>query len=115
MNDQSSGNAARAITQVVTIAAAILASLFVAAAIEAPGSDPSRLAAIFPPWWSGQRAIAAAASAGDILGVGGARFVVILHGDPTDLAGRLRAAGALFTVSSDFAGLCSPRGKETGS
>jgi hypothetical protein len=107
------GTRARASAQVALVAAAILTSLLAAAQIEAPGSDPSRVAAIFPPWWSGQRAITAAASVGEILGVGGAPFVVILHGDPSNLARRVRAAGALLTLSSNPAGLCTPRPLES--
>jgi hypothetical protein len=95
--------------KIAVVALAILTSLFAAAAIEAPASDPGRIAAVFPPWWSGPRAIAAAASVGDIVGIGGAPFVVVLHGDPSNLARRVRAAGALLTLTSNIAGFCTPR------
>lgn len=108
MGDESSGKAARAILQITFVASTILATLFAAAIVGGAGDDRGRVAAIFPPWWSGHRAIEAAASAGDILGVGGARFVVILHGDPEGLRARARAAGALFTLSAAFAGSCTP-------
>lgn len=109
MDGKRSLRATQTGTKIAVVALAILASLFAAAAIEAPASDPSRVAAIFPPWWSGPRAIAAAASVGDIVGVGGAPFVVILHGDSETLARRVRAAGALLTLTSNIAGFCSPR------
>jgi hypothetical protein len=62
---------------------------------------------VFPPWWSERRAIGAAAMAGDILGVGAAPFVILVHGDPATLQAKARAAGALLVISSDRAGLCS--------
>jgi hypothetical protein len=89
----------------------IVATFGLAAVVGAPPTDPSRIAAFFPPWWSQARSVAAAASAGDILGVGAAPFVVIVHGDPTTLSRRVRAAGAMFVLASDPLGYCNPPAK----
>lgn len=59
-------------------------SLFAAVAVDAQPRTPGRVAAVFPPWWSPAQIVGAAGSAGDIAGAGGASFVVILRGDPSD-------------------------------
>ena len=96
------------ILPILVTSLAILVSFVAAAAVNATPSDPSRVAVIFPPWWSEARAVTAAASAGEILGVGGVPFIVILHGDSTTVARRARSVGALFTLGADPASLCSP-------
>jgi hypothetical protein len=106
MNGGTMGKAAAATGQVLLIGAAILASLYPATGAAA-SADPSHVAAIFPPWWPQARAIAAAGSAGDILGVGAAPFVILVHGDPATLQRKARSAGALIVFSSERAGLCS--------
>jgi hypothetical protein len=70
--------------------------------------DPSRAAAVFPPWWGERRVIGAAASAGDIVARGGAVNVVLVRGDPATLQARLRTAGALFLLDPLAAGFCGP-------
>jgi len=90
-------------------AAAILAGLLAAVSVNAAPRDPSRVAAVFPPWWSVAQSISAAGSAGDIATVGGAPFIIILRGDPVDLAHRARAAGALLILDPDLAGVCAPK------
>jgi hypothetical protein len=62
---------------------------------------------VFPPWWTASRAMAAAASAGDILGVGGLPFVVIVHRDSTGVARGASSVGALFVVDADTKSMCS--------
>jgi len=44
-------------------------------------------------------------------GVGGAPFVVIVHGDPITLTRRAQTAGALFVLASDPLGYCNPPAK----
>ena len=83
--------------------------LFAAATVNAAPRDPSRVAAIFPPWWSAAQAVSAAGSAGDIAATGSAPFIVILRGDPTDLAQRARSVGALLVLDPNLAGLCAPK------
>jgi len=96
---------------ILIVSLSIMVTLGLAAAVSAAPTDPSRVAAIFPPWWSQARSVAAAASAGDILGVGGAPFVVIVHGDPITLTRRAQTAGALFVLASDPLGYCNPPAK----
>jgi hypothetical protein len=86
---------------------AILASLAAAATVTAARTDASPVALVFPPWWSATRVVESAASAGDILDVGGVPFIVIVHLDPADAARRARAAGALFILGADPRSLCS--------
>jgi hypothetical protein len=92
---------------IAVTAFAILASLAAAVVADATATDPSRVALVFPPWWSEARAVSVAASAGDILGVGGVPFVVIVHRDPTTVARHARAVGALFVLGADPRSLCS--------
>ena len=61
-----------------------------------------RLAAVFPPWWGGGRALVAAAGAGRIEALGRLPATVIVRGDPAHLAERLHAAGAVFTFESSL-------------
>jgi hypothetical protein len=89
-------------------ALAILTSLVAAVAVGAAPSDPSRVAIVFPPWWTATRAVTAAASAGQILDLGGVPFVVIVHRDPATAARHARLAGALFILGADPRSLCSP-------
>lgn len=88
---------------------AIFLGLFAAAAVNAAPRDPSRVAAIFPPWWSPAQSVAAGGSAGDIAATGSAPFILILRGDPMDLAQRARSAGALIVLDPDLAGVCAPK------
>lgn len=72
------------------------------------------LAAVYPPWWSDARIAGAAASAGDIAAAGGVRNVLVIHGDPTGFAARLRRSGALLVLGGDAARLCAdPQALET--
>lgn len=99
-----------AIRAVGSAALAVLGAglgLFAAAAVGAEPRTPGRVAAVFPPWWSPAQVVGAAASAGDISGAGGAPFVVILRGDPSDLSRRARAAGALMLLDPALAGVCA--------
>jgi hypothetical protein len=65
------------------------------------------LAAVYPPWWSDARIAGAAASAGDIAAAGGVRNVLVIHGDPTGFATRVRRSGALLVLGGDAARLCA--------
>jgi hypothetical protein len=88
---------------------AICGGLFASVAVNAAPTDPSRVAAVFPPWWSPAQTVAAAGAAGDIAAVGGASFIIILRGDPSDLARRARSAGALIILDPELAGVCAPK------
>ena len=79
-------------------------SLSVAAAIE-PG-DPRLVAAVFPPWWSAEAVLAAASQAGDVVGPGGAPFVIVVRSENADLPDRIRAAGAFMVLDRAAFGLC---------
>jgi hypothetical protein len=95
---------------VLACAASILATFVATVAAGAAPRDPTRVAAVFPPWWSSAQAASAAASAGQIAGAGGAPFILILRGEPGALAPRLRAAGAWLLLDPDAAGQCNPLG-----
>jgi hypothetical protein len=100
--------AVSAIVQILFATLTIFLGLFAAVAVNATPRDPGRIAAVFPPWWSPAEAIAAGGSAGDIAGAGGAAFILVLRGDPADLARRARSAGAVLILDPDLAGLCAP-------
>ncbi|WP_421739005.1 hypothetical protein [Caulobacter sp.] len=105
----TSGKSPSAVGGMLATAGAILAGLLAAVSVNAQPRDPSRVAAVFPPWWSVAQSVSAAGSAGRIAAVGGAPFIVILRGDPIDLAQRARSAGALLVLDPDLAGVCAPK------
>lgn len=91
------------------IAAAFLAaaSVFSMAALEAQPRDRTRVAAIFPPWTSAERAIARVAQAGGrIVRPGLIDSIVVVQGDDSALADRLYAAGAWAVVDPAAWGGC---------
>ena len=87
---------------------AVLATLAVAVAQADAPRAANGFAVIFPPWWSAAQALNAAASAGDIIGVGALPFILVLHSDTPGLKARLMQAGALLLLDSRAAGACSP-------
>lgn len=92
-------------TQFFSACAAIAATLTTVAGISTPHAEFA--VAIFPPWWSGNRAIHAAASAGEIVSVGQTSAIIVVHGDAGLLAPRLWAAGALLVLDAKKLAICS--------
>jgi hypothetical protein len=113
MPSNSATKAVKVAGRTLLLAVVILATLCAAIGVNTSPRDPSRVAAIFPPWWRQDRTLAAAATAGEILGVGGATFVVILRGSPADLSSRARSAGALLITSADPSGFCAVRARDS--
>jgi hypothetical protein len=107
LNRSLSGYLAMELKSILLSVVAILASLVATVAVGAAPTDPSRVAMVFPPWWSAARAFKAAAAAGEIIGEGGVPFVVIVHRDPKAAAKRARSIGALFVLGADPRSLCS--------
>lgn len=99
--------AASGLAPIVGSVLAIVATLAATVASSATPRDPSRVAAVFPPWWSASQIAAAGASAGQIAGGGGPPFILILRGEPDALGPRLRAAGAWLLLDPDAAGRCA--------
>ncbi len=66
----------------------------------------TRVAAVFPPWWSAARIAGAAASAGDLAGAGAHASILIVSSATPGLDARLRDAGAIILLSPGLAGLC---------
>lgn len=85
---------------------AACATLVMAMSAAAAPAGATRVAAVFPPWWSAARAASAAASAGDIAGAGALSSIMIVSSDAPGLDVRLRAAGAIILLSPGLAGLC---------
>ena len=85
----------------------LLLSLGVCATETLRPADPSRIAAIFPPWWSAEESFAAAGQVGPVSGLGAFPFIVAVKADGENLAGKLRAAGALFVVDGSGIRFCS--------
>ena len=75
------------------------------------GSVPAGpVAAVYPPWWTGPRAIAAASHGGAILRPGAVKFVVVVMPDSQGGNDRLRRAGAWLLLNpAGFIG-CFTRG-----
>jgi hypothetical protein len=80
-----------------------LASIFVALQPD----DPRRLTAVFPPWWSREECLDAAARAGAVTGFGGLPFIIAVRGEGIDLETRLRAAGAIIFLDGSKFGFCA--------
>jgi hypothetical protein len=85
----------------------ILSTFVVVGLGTGPRPGDRLLAAVYPPWWSDTRIAGAAASAGDIAAAGGVRNILVIHGDPSGLAMRLRRSGALLVLGGDAARLCA--------
>lgn len=71
--------------------------------------DADTVVAVFPPWWDAASVMQAAASAGSIVDLGRWPATLIVHGDRTSLASRLRAGGALIVLDAGGAGGCRTR------
>lgn len=99
------------LARILLAAAACALSLGIGVSAVAAPADADRVAAIFPPWWSAERALIAAASAGQIAGGGQMDNVVIVVGQSDGLSRRLREAGSVILLSPGAVRLC---GEPTG-
>ena len=78
-------------------AALLFAGLF--AALPGVAPQAATVAAVFPPWWPTSAIMGAAGSAGEIMGQGASRFVLVVRSDVPALPARLRQAGAWLTLA----------------
>jgi len=86
----------------------LFASLLGVAALALQPRPDHPVAAVFPPWWSAERAFAAAGSAGGAVLRDGAWSTLIVAQSPDpQFAARLRAAGALLVLDPQALGTCS--------
>jgi hypothetical protein len=69
---------------------------------------------VFPPWWPGERALAAAAAEAPVAGVARAGFAVAVIADRPGVIGDLRRRGAWFVADGRLFPACftSPRTKK---
>jgi len=82
-----------------------VASLGVAALADArPRGD--RIAAVFPPWWTAEQALASALAVAPVAGVGRFSFIVAAHARGPETAASLRAAGAWLTLDGSRFSFC---------
>lgn len=86
----------------VVIALAMMVSLLPALSVAAHPRSPFMVAAVFPPWWSIDRAQAAAEAAGFVARVGRGNVVVVYGG--LDVSQNLRREGAWAIVDPRMAG-----------
>lgn len=94
----------RNLTSLALIGSTMVGTLTLAAVSVPTRSDA--VTAIFPPWWTKARALAAAAGAGDVVGLGHLPTSVVVHGEPAVLTARLRAVGALLVVDLNASSGC---------
>ena len=106
-NDQADRGGVRA---ALVCGSLIIASLVFVAIPAASPARPDLVAALFPPWWSSGRIIAAAATAGAPVAVGRWTSIVVVRGDQNSAA-RLRSAGALFLMDPRNAIGCDIQGQ----
>lgn len=72
-----------------------------------PRPDSEAVAAVFPPWWSGAKALTAAASAdASIIRTGAFATIMIVKPATHDGLEKLREAGALLTIDPQAIGAC---------
>jgi hypothetical protein len=81
-------------------------SLVAAAMVSARPTDALRLAAIYPPWWSAERALVAASAVGPVAGSGRLPFIVAVSAAGPDLVERLKSSGALLVVDGSRFSFC---------
>ncbi len=85
----------------------VLSTMVILALGAGPLPGERLLAAVYPPWWSDAQIAGAAASAGEIAAAGGVRNILVIHGDPTGLATRVRRSGALLVLGGEAVRLCA--------
>lgn len=90
---------------VLALAAFALLPLGAALATRAAPRGPGPVAAIFPPWWSAERSVVAAGTAGPVLRLGALPFVVVAAADHA----RLRQAGAWLLLDPFALAACGPQ------
>ncbi len=83
------------------------ASLGAAALTSARPQDSGRLAAVFPPWWTAERALTAVSSIAPAAGFGDFPFIVAVSGAEPGLAQRLERAGAVLVLDGAAFTFCS--------
>lgn len=91
------------------LALILVASLATTILVGGRPRDGARLAAVFPPWWTAERSLAAAAAAGPVVGFGAVPFIVAVADDDPRLIERLEAAGAWLVLDGSRFRLCSYR------
>jgi hypothetical protein len=96
-------------------AALALFSLVAVAAIELEPAAQGPVAAVFPPWWSGPRAMLAAASAGPVVRLGALPFIVVTLPAAGGGFARLRRQGAWLLLNPQAVGGCGGRTINTAS
>jgi hypothetical protein len=72
----------------------------------AAGATTRTLGVVYPPWWSTAHIWQAAASTGEIVDLGGARFILYLHSEAPGLNVRARRAGAFLVFDAGGFGGC---------
>jgi hypothetical protein len=87
--------------------------LWVAAAAEFAPGDAARLVAVFPPWWTAEQALAAAAEAAPVAGVASAGFAVAVIADRPGVIDELRRRGAWFVADGRLFAACFTSRKRT--
>lgn len=92
------------------VSAGLLACGVVAAGAIGLAPRPGRpVAALFPPWWGAERALAAAASAQGVVARTGAwPTLLVASSGAAGLGGRLRSAGAWLILDARPLGGCAP-------
>ena len=92
------------------LCAAGLTIVLATLALALPAPRAETVAAVFPPWWPPRTALAAAASAGPVVGVGSAGFVVVVRAPEAETRRKLRRAGALALIDPSGMALCGAKG-----
>lgn len=100
------GSQLRSVAAWTPLAFVFAGSLVAAAMVSTRPTDAVRLAAIYPPWWSAERALVAASSAGPIAGSGRLPFIVAVSAAGPGLVERLKSSGALFVIDGSRFSFC---------
>jgi hypothetical protein len=85
----------------------VTGGLAASAALTIMPRDSHRMVAVFPPWWSAEKELAAAASAGAVGSVGRLPFILAVQSSDSGLGVRLGEAGALLVLDGSAFTFCS--------
>lgn len=90
----------------------VIGAVFAAQAM--PGGKPDALLAVYPPWWSSERALNAASAVGDVSAGSARGFAFVVQSSGPNLPERLRASGAIIILNPRDGGCFSEPGDNNG-
>jgi hypothetical protein len=88
------------------VSALLVGSLSITVSERLSPVDPHKLLAVFPPWWSAERSLQAAADVAPVIGFGAFPFLVAVNGDSQEQVQKLYSAGAYGVIDGSALQFC---------